>query len=245
MTAALVAAPARAADLPVPATPGYYPPVYSPALYDWTGIYFGGHVGADLLADNVTQSGPSAGPTNLDGPTAVSQVDVVGGGQIGANYELSHWIAGAEATWSATNLSASGKVLTSVPNTTRSTSAPTWFYTAAGRVGYAGNDLMLYVKGGGAWMRVGYTQDTLTSGQVSATQSLGDTRSGFVAGVGLEYGLTENFSAKFEYDFLDFGTKAYNFAVTPVGIRSDLHVLELGVNYRFNWAGGGPLVAKN
>jgi opacity protein-like surface antigen len=53
--------------------------------------------------------------------------------------------------------------------------------------------------------------------------------------VGLEYGLTENLSAKFEYDFLDFGTKTYNFTATPVSIRSDLSMLTLGLNYRFNW----------
>ncbi len=51
--------------------------------------------------------------------------------------------------------------------------------------------------------------------------------------------MTENLSARFEYDFYDFGTKDLSgFTLTPVSIKSDLHTLTVGVNYRFNWAGG-------
>jgi len=43
-----ITAPAvQAADMPVPA-PAYYPPV-PPAIYDWTGIYVGGHIGGGIL----------------------------------------------------------------------------------------------------------------------------------------------------------------------------------------------------
>ena len=65
-----------------------------------------------------------------------------------------------------------------------------------------------------------------------------DNRTGFTAGAGLEYGLTENWSAKLEYDFYDFGSKTYQFTQTPVSISSTLNTLIFGLNYRFNWAGG-------
>ena len=48
----------------------------------------------------------------------------------------------------------------------------------------------------------------------------------------------ENLSGKIEYDFYGFGTKNYNFAITPVSVRSNLHALIVGLNYRFNWSGG-------
>ena len=48
--------------------------------------------------------------------------------------------------------------------------------------------------------------------------------------------MTENLSAKFEYDYFGFGSKTYNFAATPVSIRSDLQTLTVGLNYRFTWA---------
>jgi opacity protein-like surface antigen len=71
--------------------------------------------------------------------------------------------------------------------------------------------------------------------------------------------MTENLSAKIEYDFLDFGTKAYSFnslsfaaggaALTPVGampvsIKSFTNLFTVGLNYRYNWSGGGAVVTK-
>ncbi len=97
------------------------------------------------------------------------------------------------------------------------TSEPTWFASVTGRVGVAANTLLFYVKGGGAWMHIEHVQDVLTGGATAATQSISDTRSGFVAGVGLEYALTQNLSALFEYDFYDFGTKTENFCQHAAG----------------------------
>jgi hypothetical protein len=54
-----VAAPlatACAADITVPGAP-YYPKFPPPAIYDWTGIYVGGHIGGGLLVDSVSQNG--------------------------------------------------------------------------------------------------------------------------------------------------------------------------------------------
>jgi outer membrane immunogenic protein len=234
LAATAVVLPARAADLPM--GPSYYPPVtLPPAHYDWTGIYFGGHVGAGLLSDTVTQAAGPA-PATLSSTTDLGPVGIVGGAQAGVNFEFAqHWVIGAEAMWSATNISGTGNVTTTTGAGESFTSAPLWFATATGRVGYASNDLMLYAKGGAALMKAGYTENAPPAIGGIGPQATGDNRTGFTAGVGLEYGLTENLSAKFEYDFLDFGTKTYNFTVTPVSIRSDLSMLTLGLNYRFNW----------
>ncbi len=235
IAASFAAAPAHAADLPAPA-PGYYPPAYAPALYDWTGFYIGGHLGADLLADTNTQNGASTTvpATNLSSAIDNTQAGFEGGGQVGLNYQFASWVVGAEASLSATPLSASATGLTTFPNTLRMTSAPVDFGAVTGRIGYAFNAVLPYVKAGVGSMQVHYTQDTLLAG-TTGTQEIKDTRTGFTGGFGVEYGLTESFSAKLEYDFYDFGTKNYNFATTPVSIRSYLHVLEFGLNYRFNW----------
>ena len=80
-----------------------------PALYDWTGFYFGGHLGAGLLADTSTQNGASntAPATNLPSAIDIAKAGFVGGGQIGLNYQFASWVVGAEASISATNLSGS------------------------------------------------------------------------------------------------------------------------------------------
>ena len=82
---------ALAADLPAP------PPVYykePPIVYNWTGFYIGGNIGA-------AWSGLSGGnfSDTIDSTfTAPTNVQFMGGGQIGVNYEF--WggvVIGAEA----------------------------------------------------------------------------------------------------------------------------------------------------
>ncbi|HYQ09159.1 MAG TPA: hypothetical protein VER26_19665 [Xanthobacteraceae bacterium] len=101
-----ITAPAvQAADMPVPA-PAYYPPV-PPAIYDWTGIYVGGHIGGGILVDSVSQNGVSPGGSNLAGSGDLRPAGVIGGGQIGANYEFAPWVVGIEGTFTDSGISGS------------------------------------------------------------------------------------------------------------------------------------------
>jgi opacity protein-like surface antigen len=68
---ALIGTPALAADMGVPA-PFYYPKFPPPAIYDWTGIYVGGHIGGGMLVDSVSQNGLSPGGFNLANTVAKS-----------------------------------------------------------------------------------------------------------------------------------------------------------------------------
>ena len=101
-----ITAPAvQAADMPVPA-PAYYPPV-PPAIYDWTGIYVGGHIGGGILVDSVSQNGVSPGGSNLAGSGDLRPAGVIGGGQIGAKYEFAPWVVGIEGTFTDSGISGS------------------------------------------------------------------------------------------------------------------------------------------
>jgi outer membrane immunogenic protein len=237
LAAMAFAAPARAADMAVP--PSYNPPAAAlpPAMYNWTGLYGGGNVGGALLSDSISQATP-AGPTIISATQTAHPAGIIGGGQLGANYQFNAWVVGIEGAWSATNLSgygigsaAGGGVGVTQE---RNTSNPLWLAAVSGRVGYAANDWLFYAKGGGAWMHVQYIQDQIAAGVTTVSQTLNVNRSGFVAGGGIEYGLTENLSARLEYDFYDFGTQTYNqFTATPVNNTSYLHTLTFGLNYRF------------
>jgi outer membrane immunogenic protein len=257
-------APAQAADMGVPSR-SYYPPV-PPAIYDWTGIYVGGHIGGGMLVDSVSQNGVSPAGFNLGGSGSLRPSGVIGGGQIGANWEIVPWVVGIEGSWTDSGIQGntliacsacsvtvpSATTLMSIPNE-RFTSQAQWFAAVTGRFGYAANDWLFYGKAGGAWMNVRYTEDLLGGGLTAtqlppsgippgttvATQVLTDTRTGFTVGAGIEFGLVENLSAKVEYDFYDFGSKNYNFnAITPVSVNSNLHTIIVGLNYKFNWSGG-------
>src|SRR5262249_14266393 len=160
------------------------------------------------LVDSVSQNGVSAGGFNLTGTGNLRPAGVIGGAQVGANYEFAPWVIGIEGSWDASAIQ--GNTLIGVATgpaiQERFTSNVGWFAAVTGRVGYAANDWLFYAKGGGAWMHVSYTEDLLVVGGVtSATQVISDNRTGFTVGAGIEFGLVENISAKIEYDFYDFG----------------------------------------
>jgi outer membrane immunogenic protein len=229
----------RAADMATPG-PSYYPHApMPPALYDWTGIYLGGNVGVGFLSDNATQLGGAPAVPILNSAN-IAPVNAVGGGQVGINYEFAPWVVGAEASWTASALSGGATVLTPIVATPNEqiSSNPQWFAALTGRVGYAANTVLFYVKGGGAWTHVVYTESTLAGGTPFFTQNISDNRSGFTAGGGIEYGMTENLSAKLEYDYYDFGTKNYAFISTPISMTSKVNVITVGLNWRLNWVGG-------
>jgi outer membrane immunogenic protein len=254
VTAAVAAATtASAADLPV-APPGpSYTPGYQPAVYNWTGFYFGGNIGANLLYDTFTvQGATSAGYLNAGTSTKLSSFGLIGGVQGGADYQFGPMVVGVAGSWLATTLSASAitaSLNTAVPESERANTNGRWFATATGRIGFAANDFLYYAKGGAAWAGIDYREDVLFGplNPVSSSQSLAAYRVGFTVGAGLEYELTEHFSAFLEYDFLDFGTANYNFNTLtyelvsgtngtglPVGITEYIHELMFGVNFRYN-----------
>jgi outer membrane immunogenic protein len=240
--------------MPVPAAPAYYPPAYRPVIYDWTGVYGGLNVGAGQLEDQVTTPTTTA-LQNAGIVTRVNPFGVVAGAQGGFNYQIQQVVIGAEGTFTWSGISGT-QVTASQPLPSfseTSISTPRWYATATGRIGFAANDFLFYAKGGAAWMSVNYTQAASTgSGNVSS-QTISDTRSGFTVGGGMEFGMTESLSARVEYDYLNFGTKTYTFGnlntsiaplVLPVSIRSSTSLITAGINYRFNWGGGGAIVTK-
>jgi len=234
---------AQAADLPVPAGP---PPVnyYRPALYDWTGLYLGGNIGAAFMRESGSQWSGAPGGVSVPivGSFSNNPAGALGGGQVGFHYEFAPWVVGIEGAWSgAVSMSSTTMVSAAGGSNVTLTNNLFWLASVTGRVGYAHDDLLFYVKGGGAWESVKYLENLGLFGATGTQQTITDTRSGWTAGAGIEYGLTENFSAKVEYDFYDFGTQNYNFTlVTPLSISSQVHQVLAGINYRFTPGGGRP-----
>jgi outer membrane immunogenic protein len=262
VAASALATAASAADMPVPAAPAYTPPVYRPVIYDWSGIYGGINVGGGVLNDVVTNTTTTA-LLNAGTQTKLSPFSVVGGAQAGFNIEFAPFVIGAEGTFDWSNISGTQVTPSLQPTISEnSVSNPQWYATMTGKAGFAANDFLFYAKGGAAWMGVHYTQN-IAAGTVQSAQTIIDTRSGFTVGGGVEFGMTENLSARLEYDFLDFGTKTYSFnnlgftpagaatgtPLTPIGaapmsIKSVTQLITVGLNYRFTWGGGGPVVTK-
>jgi len=236
---------ASAADLgarPVTKAP---PPVVAP--YNWTGLYIGGHVGGAWGTKDWTDVGVT--PPDPLGSHDVS--GLIAGGQVGFNIQSGRWVYGIEAQFSWADVDGSHTLGT----TTLSTKID-WMGTIAGRLGYTWDRVLLYAKGGIAFVHdehlVGTTQQfvfaavTLPVGPYLAAD---ETRWGWMVGAGIEVALAGNWSIKGEYNYMDFGRDRINFSYlpplpagnAPFNIDQQIHVVKFGINYRF---GGGPIVAR-
>ncbi len=191
------------------------------AAYNWSGFYVGGHIGyafgREDLRDVIT------GVTSASDPEGF-----LGGAQIGFNWQTGAFVFGIEGDWSWTNADGSAAIPGAIVNVEHN-----WYGTATARVGYAVDNWLWYVKGGAAWMDADYSIGGVSSG---------DTRTGWTVGTGLEWALGPNWSAKLEYNYLDFGNERI---AAPIGVDADTqaHLVKLGLNYRFDW-GKGPVTAR-
>src|SRR5262249_16227227 len=129
----------------------------------------------------------------------------LGGVQAGYNYQVApNWLIGIEEEFSGTSASGSAFNFHSDHN---------WYDTLSGRLGYVMGPWLLYAKAGAAWMNADYSVPGA---------SINVTRSGWNVGGGGEYMLAPQWSAKAEYNFLDFGRDDLGGVFS--GIRADTQV---------------------
>jgi outer membrane immunogenic protein len=212
---------ASAADLgrPIP----YMPPPAPIFIYNWTGFYVGGNLGAGWASGTMTDSFTGASLSD-------SKSGFIGGGQVGYNYQVSNFVFGAEWDFDATALNASrtGGFVTASANTN-------WVTTLAARFGVASGNWLFYGKAGGGWVN---NSATVTNNLTGAAVSASNTNSGWLVGAGIEYGFTPNWSAKIEYDYLGLNTWNVNSTVFApaadnVSVSRNIQMLKVGLNYRF------------
>ena len=109
-----------------------------------------------------------------------------------------------------------------------------WTALLTGPLGYAFDRSLIYVKGGAAWAKFKYSNPTPF---IPDTFTASETRSGWTIGGGWEFAFMPNWSAKLEYNYLDFSNDQVTFtgATGPFveNIDNKIDQVNLGVNYRF------------
>jgi opacity protein-like surface antigen len=246
-------------------------PVIAPT--NWTGFYAGGFAGIAAGRTDIQFVGapfPIAGerPWIAGG---------LGGLEAGYNYQFAgtKWVIGVEGDVGATNLHG-GRTAGTANGLVGGVSAgfspafftlqdkTNWMATVTGRVGYAWERTLFYVKGGAAFEDSSTTVNCIfgASGQLSngdgtfkscinqagaVTSGFSTpwyTRVGWTVGYGTEFDLGKNWSAKAEYDYLSFGrhTAVATDTTTILTDRSWVSQVKIGVNYKFT--PGGLVVAK-
>ena len=232
--------------------------------YNWTGFYAGAHFGYGFGQPTNPAIGFSdpngigvgtfleAGGFNV---ASYSNKGVLGGVQAGYNYQVSRWMIGGEADWSATDIngSRSGAALPD-PNMFGGTNSVTnvrtsldWLATLRARVGVTSDNWLFYGTGGLALGRVtsgfdAYINIPAIPYNFSFNGANSVTNVGWTGGVGTEYALGR-FSLKLEYLYYDVGanrvtsptmdTVVATGAVLTLDQRTSGHIVRGGLNFHF------------
>jgi outer membrane immunogenic protein len=244
----MVGASAFAADMPAPMAPPR--PVM---VFNWTSCYAGAHVGGGWASKDVTDPTQLVQDQLLAGPFTVGATTVglrpdgyLIGGQFGCDYQPvgSNWVVGFEGAASGGNIKGSSAVALPLgdPGDLAVVSARIDFLAAGTvRFGYTWDRLLFYMKGGAGAVGDNYSVVGVFQGVNNPTpfsfQGVG-IRIGWTVGAGVEWALWDNWSAKLEYEYYDFGHKSVlmtdnNLALTgPVDIRQAVQAVKLGLNFR-------------
>jgi outer membrane immunogenic protein len=212
---ALLAVPfaAVAADIRPPVYKG--PPRSVIAFYDWTGLYAGLFVGYGSGESRWEALGIDSNPKGW-----------LAGATVGYNWQAGSIVYGLEGDIAWTDVKgSSANVVCGIASTCETSNR--WLATFRGRVGYAFDRFLPYVTAGGAY---GDVRSSIVPAGVSAST----TQWGWTAGGGIEYAVLSNWTAKFEYLYVDLGSFDPGFAAPVVGnINFKEHLVRVGLNYKF------------
>lgn len=183
-----------------------------------------------------TDPSNSIGDNNGDSDN-IYKAAFTGGGQIGYNWQFApSWVAGVEGDFGALSASQTHCNINDCSTGGELTygSQSDFLATLRGRFGYAWDRSLLYVTVGAAWVGV---KDHWTDFAPTPVSEHSSTLTGWTIGGGLETALVGNWSAKFEYLYVDAGTNRVLDADgdgSYLNFKHEYHVARVGLNYKFN-----------
>jgi len=244
---------ASAADLPVKAPVYKAPPVMAP-MYNWTGFYIGGNIGYSWgnASGDVNVTGlPASLPTSYSG--SAKPDGIIGGGQIGYNWQANNLVFGLEADFQGSGEKATGSAtsdpftfsspffVNAIPGTLNQSGGEAsilWFGTVRGRAGMLVTPtILLYGTGGLAYGRISGS-DTISvnlgtppTTVFSSAYGNSATNVGWTVGAGIEgaFPNTSNWTWKLEYLYVDLGSFGSSGSTTlPASLG--------GGTYSYSWS---------
>jgi opacity protein-like surface antigen len=224
--------------------------------YDWTGPYIGAQLGGLAgLADFKNPLGKSIFGDDVNTPGFSA------GGQVGYRWQLpnSQWVIGgqADANWMSANgtntcFAVSGIFVSATCSATPQ--AIGTFTANGGLVVDSKGQMLVYVKGGAAWLRESLS--ATTNGDISGSnfsKSVDTAAVGWTAGAGLEEAISQRLTVFLEYNYLNGGRfsiglpegfrqatpgpdalRAFPTTPTSSSVNQNFHMIKLGVNYKLD-----------
>jgi len=196
------------------------PPPVVTSVFTWTGIYVGGNIGYGWGSSN---------GCDIFGCIDRSPNGILGGGQIGFNYQFArNWMVGLEADYAWAGMKDS-QTYGGLPSYYVSDSI-NQIGTVRGRIGYAWDRSLFYATGGFAYGNTEYCNN------YAGFYCVKNNHTGWTVGAGWEYAFTNNWTARAEYLYVDLGKKDFGVA-NVASVDTTANILRFGINYKFGWGG--------
>ncbi|MDA9493190.1 MULTISPECIES: outer membrane protein [Bradyrhizobium] len=244
-TALVSTGAASAADLGARYTKA---PAYAEPLFNWTGFYVGGHVGGAWTNEQFINTGNGAPFADLSPGQGFRQRNsgVMGGAQIGYNWQANNYVFGMEGTISGLdNKGSFTNTVFGVGLDDQFSWRANVLATVVGRAGFAVQNNLFYFKGG--YAGVNNRLSVVDNVANPSTGSGGQTHwhNGWTVGAGWEYGVTRNWIVGLEYNYAAFGSQTYQLGGTSGNYTFDAKPRDIQwavvrASYKFD----APVIAR-
>jgi len=246
----------------------------SNSTYNWTGVYVGGFVGGasgangtNQVTRSVTDSSAGAFPffSTSNSSNYSTNGSFMGGGTVGYNWQIPNttYLIGLEGEYGYLGMSGSSQSQATATDLSSSTQNKTTigsnygYGLVGGRIGYALDRSLFYIKSGAVFTQVKTTQSTATNTSgvydddfSTPTANSGGTTTGYAIGGGVEYAPSwyNNKNMTFKVEYLYFGIPtSYNAnavateTINPTTIAPQsyqnstggISTAKIGINYKF------------
>ncbi|KRB19911.1 outer membrane protein [Mesorhizobium sp. Root172] len=196
-------------------------------VHDWSGVYVGGQIGYGFGRTDAAYNLPNT-PT-IRGSQNYDTDGFLGGIQLGYNYQINSTVLGVEADFSGADIKGHSDEINVGGGDTYDTKVD-WFGTLRARAGYAFDRTLIYGTGGLAF---GSVENQYLNGPLSGFSEK-NTKVGWTIGAGLEQAITDHWSAKFEYQYIDLRDQTIDYgANSNTTFDNTFNTVRIGMNYKF------------
>jgi outer membrane immunogenic protein len=181
-------------------------PAYAPTAYNWSGVYFGAHIGGGWGDVDIkeTASLTIGGVPVLSGTQSHDTSGWLGGVQLGAMKQFGSIVVGTEFSLSGADINGNGGNCFGITAATAGligsncSTTINWLLTGLAKAGFAWDRWMVYGALGYAVAGVDHSI-ALTHGPAQISRSQQDTAHGVAFGGGFEFALSKDFLFGVQY----------------------------------------------